>query len=260
MESKTKDVERTQASPLEKTDVGAPKPVVPVQTAPGKKEIFKRGKPRRKETFVAGPQGGIQLGHFPALAEKDVNDEFLELVPVEIEGVAFTSPSVMDKAFISPLNQALCQIFEAKTKADRSRVLSAFVIYFAVNSTTPRLLAKEKITVSYGKDVVEVPLDQLQRLVHTVTGETELRRVLRAYADFTRDVLARNPTIRTHLYMKFNLSENFRQIAFDFAEYCENPPLSAPELEMLSQCKAKVLAETAESDRSQLGRARYQPA
>jgi len=260
MESKTKETERIPAGPAEKAEVVPPVKIAQMPPAKTSANVPKRGRPKRRDVFVASPTGGLQLGHFASVVQTDVNDEFLEIVPVEIEGVAFTSPSVMDKAYVSPLNQALCTIFEAKTKADRSRVISAFVTYFAVNSTTPRLLSKEKITVYYGNNAVEVPLDQIQRLVHSVTGETELRRVLRAYADFTRDVLSRNITIRTHLYMKFNLSDNYRHIAFDFAEYCENPPLSGPELEMLAQCKAKVISETQDSDRYQMSKANRSPA
>jgi hypothetical protein len=203
--------------------------------------------------LIRGDRGEGHVPFFRSDLGEDpiVGAEFLELLPTPLgDGTYFTSPAVMDKALVSPLNRAWCELFGAENRDDRSRVVSAICAYFAVNSTTPRVLAKERLSVVIGGVLVDVNVEDIQRLIYQITKEVELRRVFRAYADFTRAVLVQNPVLRPHLFTKFNLPDNFRHIAFDCSEYCESPPLSQVELDVLRRCRAVVLERTAESDRT----------
>lgn len=163
----------------------------------------------------------------------------------------FTDPAVMDRDLVPVLNRAWNALFGGKTPGDLSRVLTTICLYFATNSTSPRIPPKEKISIVIGGRRVSVYVDRIVNTAYDITGERDVRRVMRAYADFTRDCLRKNAWVRTKMFQEFNLPQNHRSIAFDYSDYCLHPPLSPVEESVLSAARARVLERTSVSDQSQ---------
>lgn len=197
------------------------------------------------------------LPHFSALEQPLVNLAKQALIPlgdmefeaVDVTGRAYyTSPAVMDKTKAPALVKRWASLFGARTAEENQLVLTTICLYFAVNSTSPRLPSKERIDLKFGDRKVSVGLVQIRDAAFDVTGETELRKVMRAFADFTREALVRNKRVRTNMFSEFKLPENFRHIAFDCADFCEAPALTLTELKMLDHSRRYLLNRTRRSD------------
>jgi hypothetical protein len=179
----------------------------------------------------------------------DASDDGVLLIAQHLSGVvSFTDPAVMDRELVPKLNMAWAALFGATDRVSVSKVVSAICVYFAVNSTSSRIPPKEKISVLVAGAKVSVHVSRLVEVAFSVTGEREIRRVMRAYADFTRECLRQNPTVRTKMSQEFRIPQNFINVAFDFSDYCQNPPLSSIEDNLLSRAREKLIFRTAESD------------
>lgn len=189
------------------------------------------------------------MAHFAAQHLLDPEEYGVNLTAECLEGeVSMTDPAVMDPQLVPELNRAWSALFGANNKHSMSRVISAICLYFAVNSTSSRIPPKESITLMVAGRKVSVSLERIMQTAYEVTGTREARAIMRRYAGLTRSVLKANKHVRTKMFTRFRFPHNLRHIAFDYADYCDDPPLTSLEEEFLAMARAQLIKGTNESD------------
>jgi hypothetical protein len=165
------------------------------------------------------------------------------LQPVALRtNVAWERHGVIASSLVPIVIHSWLELFQCKQPEDVNRVVSAVCWFFANNSTSWRVPGDLTLTVMVDEGVPRrVTLAQIRQITYSVCQESSMRRVMRAFADFTRATLQCNTDLWPDVMKTLSLPEVARIIAFDYADYCQNPPLSTKENELVQKIKRFVL-------------------
>jgi len=156
---------------------------------------------------------------------------------VKVDEHGFANSMLVQKAVY-----AWCSLFGVTDDIDRPTVISAVCWFFATNSTSPLVPGELELSVMLGDTLRIRPLSQIRHITTQITAESSMRRIMRGFADFTRSMLERNPTLVPKIHRKLLLAERFRTVAYDFADGCRNPPLTSAENVIFQRVKAYLLS------------------
>jgi len=122
-----------------------------------------------------------------------------------------------------------------------NELLSRVCWFYANNGATEQMSADEEIIRSTGVIRKALTHGDVLQCISAVNPQLTVRRVFRSYADFTRRVLLENPKLITKMFRRYNMPEHLRHVAFDFAEFCSDPPLSAMERRQVQEARSRIL-------------------
>lgn len=191
------------------------------------------------------PLVGAETAKVIAAGTKVLQDYALhKITPSELTGVVrIDEHGLVEDERALKAAFAICELFGATIPAERSRVTSAVCWFFAQNSTSWLVPRELSVAVVLGERAESRTLGQIRDILFSVTGESSMRRIMRAFADFTRSVIALNTSLIPKAYARLNLPEQMRSIAFDFSEFCRNPPLNRNEMLVAQRVKRFLLSK-----------------
>jgi len=136
--------------------------------------------------------------------------------------------------------------FEAKLALDvswmsRDEILSRICWFYANNGASEQISSDIVILKSKAPNQRAMTVGQLSLIMTAVDASLTIRRVLRSYADFTRSLLLSNPNLMTKMYRRHNMPEHLRHVAFDYAEFCSDPPLTPLERRQVQEARSLIL-------------------